>query len=58
MSLKQNVNYIKEEINSDEKMLEGLIRIESWYKRYKIPLIILVALLVVGGVWMERLSTK
>lgn len=50
MSLKQNVNYIKEEINNDEKMLEGLIRIESWYKRYKIPLIILVALLVVGGV--------
>ena len=31
-------------------MLERLIRIESWYKRYKIPLIILVALLVVGGV--------
>ena len=31
-------------------MLEGQIRIESWYKRYKIHLIILVALLVVGGV--------
>ncbi len=41
MSLKQNVDFIKEEMSNDEKMLEGLIRFEGWFKRYKIPLIAL-----------------
>lgn len=42
MSLKQNVNFIKEEMGNDEKMLVGILRLESWFKRYKIPLIALV----------------
>ena len=50
MSLKQNVDYIKEEINNDEKMLESLIRFEGWFKRYKIPLVIVTAFLVLLGV--------
>ena len=50
MSLKQNVDYIKEEINNDEKMLESLIRFEGWFKRYKIPLVIVTAFLVILGV--------
>lgn len=50
MSLKQNVNYIKEEINNDEKMLEGLIRFEGWFRRYKIPLVVIAVLLVLFGI--------
>lgn len=46
MSLRQNVNYIKDEFNNNEKMLEGLIRFEKWFKHYKIPIIVLVAALI------------
>lgn len=51
MSLKQNVDFIKEEMNNDEKMLEGLIRFESWFKRYKttfIALTIIILVLIFG----------
>ena len=47
MSLKQNVDFIKEEMSNDEKMLESLIRFEGWFKRYKIPLIALLVGIVV-----------
>ncbi|MDE5603378.1 MAG: hypothetical protein K2I71_05610, partial [Helicobacter sp.] len=46
MSLQQNVDYIKNELNNNEKMLEGLIRFEGWFKHYKIPIIVLVVALV------------
>ncbi|CAM2974602.1 hypothetical protein [Helicobacter burdigaliensis] len=46
MSMKQNLDFIKKEINNDEKMLEGLIRFEGWFKRYKTPLVILVVFMV------------
>lgn len=48
MSLKQNVEYIKEGIDNDEKMLEGLLRFEGWFKRNK-NLLIAVAILIVFG---------
>lgn len=47
MNLKQNVDFIKEEMSNDEKMLEGLIRFESWFKRYKTPLIALLVGVIV-----------
>ncbi|PZT48031.1 hypothetical protein B6S12_06085 [Helicobacter valdiviensis] len=50
MSMKQNLNFIKEEINNDEKMLEGLIRFEGWFKRYKIPLIALAVFVILLGI--------
>lgn len=46
MSLEQNVHYIKDELNNNEKILEGLIRFESWFKRYKILIVVLLATLV------------
>ena len=48
MSLKQNVEYIKEGIDNDEKMLEGLLRFEGWFKRNK-NLLIAIAILIVFG---------
>ncbi|RAX58941.1 hypothetical protein CCZ01_01755 [Helicobacter monodelphidis] len=46
MSLKENINYIKEEISTEEKFLEGLIRAESWYKRYKNIFILIIVVAV------------
>lgn len=50
MSLKQNVEYIKEEIHNDEKMLEGLLRLESWFRRYKSALFVLIGILIIASV--------
>ncbi|WP_299548554.1 hypothetical protein [uncultured Helicobacter sp.] len=48
MSLKQNVEYIKEEMNNDEKMLEGLLRLESWFRRYKSALLTLFGIFIIA----------
>lgn len=53
MSLKENVSYIKEEIGQEEKMLEGLIRFEGWFRRYKTLLLSALALLVALWVGLE-----
>ncbi len=50
MSLKQNIEYIKKEMDNDEKMLEGLLRFESWLKRNKTTLLMLLAVLIVASV--------
>ncbi|MBX7490903.1 hypothetical protein [Helicobacter turcicus] len=48
MSLKQNVKYIKEEMNNDEKMLESLLRLESWFRRYKTLLFALLGIATIA----------
>ena len=51
MSVKENIEFVKHEIGSEEKMLESLIKIETFYKKYKkfiFGFVLLVAL-VVGG---------
>ena len=35
MSLKENVDYIKEELSSEEKFLESSLKAEKFYKKYK-----------------------
>ena len=35
MSIKDDVNYVKTELSSDEKVLESAFKLESLYKRYK-----------------------
>lgn len=35
MSLKENVDYIKEELSSEEKFLESSFKAEKFYKKYK-----------------------
>jgi len=47
MSLKENVDFVKEELNSEEKFLEGFVKIERFYKKYKVA-IILVAVIIIG----------
>lgn len=48
MSLKENVNAIKEELSTEEQFLESVIKAEGFWKKYK-KIIIAVAVLVVVG---------
>lgn len=35
MSLKENVDFVKNELNSEEKFLESFVKIERFYKKIK-----------------------
>lgn len=48
MSLKENLDYIRSGMNADEKMLSGMFQAERFLRKYKIPLIALGIILVVG----------
>lgn len=48
MSLKDDVNLVKEELSSEEKFLESSVKLERFYKKYKV-LIISAAVLLIGG---------
>ena len=46
MSMKENVNFVKEELNSEEKFLEGFVKVERFYKKFK-PVILGVSALII-----------
>ncbi|PLY04778.1 MAG: hypothetical protein C0625_15465 [Arcobacter sp.] len=48
MSLKENVNYVKDELNTEEKFLEGFVKIERFYKKNKL-IIIAAAVILIGA---------
>ena len=48
MSIKENVDFIKDELNSEEKFLESSVKVERFYKKHKIKIITIVVLLVLG----------
>lgn len=48
MSLKDNVDYVKSEISREEKFLEGTVKAERFFKKYKTLLIAASALIVVA----------
>ncbi|NQY92837.1 MAG: hypothetical protein HRT43_01615 [Campylobacteraceae bacterium] len=52
MSSKENVEFVKEELNSEEKFLEGFVKIERFYKKIKVIVIGVVAVVVlaIGGI--------
>ena len=47
MSLKENVNFVKEELSSEEKFLESFVKIERFFKKYKLLIISAVAVAIV-----------
>lgn len=47
LDFKKGLGYIKEEIDSNEKMLEGVFRLESILKKYKMPLIAIIVAIIV-----------
>jgi hypothetical protein len=46
MSIQDNVNFIKKELSGDEKVLESAFKLESLYKKYKIPLFVVLSVLI------------
>lgn len=50
MSLKENVDYVKNELNSEEKFLEGFVKVERFYKKFKTLILGLIALVVVASI--------
>lgn len=50
MSLKDNVDFVKQELNSEEKFLESFVKVERFYKKYKKVLIAAVAIVIIGSI--------
>jgi len=49
VSLKDDVKYVKEELSSDEKILESAFRLEQFYRKHRIKIYALLAVLILGG---------
>ena len=56
MSLKENVDFVKEELNSEEKFLEGFVKLERFFKKYKIFIISAIAFIVVAAITVSTTS--
>ncbi len=50
MSIKENVDYIKEELSSQEKFLENFVKGERFYKKYKILIFAFIAIVIIGSI--------
>jgi hypothetical protein len=48
VSLKDDVHYVKEELSSDEKILESAFRLEKFYKKHRVTIFALLALILLG----------
>lgn len=56
MSLKENIDMVKDELNSEEKMFEKAVVIEKFLKKYKLQLIaafIIITVAVIGNIAYE-----
>ncbi|MGB9801593.1 MAG: hypothetical protein ACPLSX_01400, partial [Arcobacter sp.] len=56
MSLKDNMDFVKEGLNSEEKFLESFVRVERIFKKYKLIIISAVVLIVLALVAMYLTS--
>jgi len=50
VSIKEQVEFAKEELTQDEKLLEGLIKVERFYKKNRLAILALSISIVIGGV--------
>ena len=46
MSLKENINYIKQEISTEEKFFENFFKLEKFWKKYKLIIIVLISSII------------
>ena len=62
MSLKENIDMVKEELNQEEKFFESAVRTERFVKKYKTPLlsvvVAVIVLLVGNSLYEANLSQK
>ena len=56
MSLKENIDYIKEEVSAQESLMESTFKLEQFYKKYKIFIIGTVSLAAVAFVGLSVLD--
>lgn len=50
MSIKENVDYVKSELTSEEKFLENFVKGERFFKKYKIAIFAFIAIIVIGSI--------
>uniref|UniRef100_UPI004047CE4A hypothetical protein n=1 Tax=Aliarcobacter sp. TaxID=2321116 RepID=UPI004047CE4A len=50
MSIKENVDYVKEELSSQEKFLESFVKGERFFKKYKTLIIAFIVIAVIGTI--------
>ena len=48
MSIKENVDYVKTELSSEEKFLESFVKSERFFKKYKTLIFAFVVVIIVG----------
>ncbi|MEA2050586.1 MAG: hypothetical protein U9O56_07635 [Campylobacterota bacterium] len=48
MSLKENVDYIKEEISTQESFIENFFKLEKFYKKYKVAIFSIVSIVIIA----------
>ena len=53
MSLKENIDYIKEEISTQESFLEKFFKLEKFYKKYKVAMFSIVAIVIIGAIGIQ-----
>ncbi len=62
MSIKDEIQHVKEELSSDEKLLENAFKLERLYKKYKFLIWTLVIVIVAGfggnAAWNAYLQSK
>lgn len=47
MSIKDDVNYLKNELNNEEKLLENFVKLERFFKKYKKIIYMLILLAII-----------
>lgn len=50
MSIKENVDYVKNELTSEEKFLENFVKGERFFKKYKIVILGFITLIIIGSI--------
>lgn len=61
MSIKDNVNYVKQELSGDEKVLESALKLETLYNKHKRKIWTLLAVIVLffaGKIILEAIETS
>lgn len=53
MSLKENVDFVKNELNSEEKFLESFVKVERFYKKNKTLLIAAITIVVIAVIGLS-----
>ncbi|WP_198304931.1 hypothetical protein [Arcobacter vandammei] len=51
MSIKDDVNYIKNELSNEEKLLEGFVKGERFFKKYKNLFFALIIVIILGSIF-------